>query len=53
MKRIRFTEEQIIAVVREQEAGVKAGDLARVTRARNTTSLGRKVRMMPSNRVGI
>ena len=29
MKRIRFTEEQIIAVLREQEAGAKTGDLAR------------------------
>jgi putative transposase len=29
MKRSRFTEEQIIAVVREHEAGAKAADLAR------------------------
>jgi putative transposase len=29
MKRKRFTEEQIIAILREQEAGSKAGDLAR------------------------
>ena len=29
MKRKRFSEEQIIAVLREQEAGAKAGDLAR------------------------
>jgi putative transposase len=29
MKRIRSTEEQIIAVLREDEAGAKTGDLAR------------------------
>jgi len=29
MKRIRFTEEQIIALLREQEAGAKTADLAR------------------------
>ena len=29
MKRKRFTEEQIIAVLREHEGGAKAGDLAR------------------------
>src|SRR5215216_1360375 len=29
MKRIRFTEEQIIAVLREHDVGAKAADLAR------------------------
>jgi putative transposase len=29
MKRVRFTEEQIICVLKEQEAGAKTADLAR------------------------
>jgi putative transposase len=29
MKRLRFTDEQIIGILRENEAGAKAGDLAR------------------------
>jgi putative transposase len=30
MKRKRFTKEQIIGILREQEAGAKTGDLARM-----------------------
>ena len=29
MKRVRFTEEQIIAILREQEAGAKTADVCR------------------------
>jgi putative transposase len=37
MKRIRFTEEQIIAVLREHEAGAKTADLARKHRVSEAT----------------
>ena len=36
MKRKRFTEEQIIAVLKEHEAGMKTGDLARKQPADDT-----------------
>jgi hypothetical protein len=38
MKRVRFTEDQIIAVLREHEAGAKTGDLARKTWSRKPRS---------------
>ena len=34
MKRKRFTEEQIVGVLREHEAGAKTGDLAASTESR-------------------
>jgi len=37
MKRGRFTEEQIIAVLREHEAGAKTGELARKQRISEAT----------------
>jgi putative transposase len=37
MKRKRFTEEQIIGILREQEAGAKLGDLARKHGVSETT----------------
>lgn len=37
MKKKRFTEEQIIGILREHEAGAKAGDLARKYAVSETT----------------
>ena len=41
MKRKRFAEEQIISVLREHEAGMKTGDLARKHGISEATDAGR------------
>ena len=41
MKRVRFTEEQITAVLREQEAGAKTGDVARRRPRKRPCTTGR------------
>jgi len=41
MKRSRFSEEQIIAVLKEQEAGMATADVCRVERRCATSAVGR------------
>ena len=44
MKRARFTEDQIIGVLKEHEAGVKTGDLARKHGVSEATLYNRKAK---------
>jgi putative transposase len=39
MKRSRFTEEQIIAILQEQESGIKTTDLTRIKAAESADGL--------------
>jgi putative transposase len=44
MERVRFTEEQIIAVMRENEAGARTADLARKHGISEATRYNRKAK---------
>jgi putative transposase len=44
MKRARFTQEQIIGILRENETGAKAGELARKHGVSEGTIYGRKAK---------
>jgi hypothetical protein len=46
MNRARFTEEQIIGVLKEHEAGAKTADLARKPRMLGTLALANKRRAL-------
>ena len=52
MKRIRFTEEQIIAVLREHDAGAKTADLARKHGISEATLYNWKAKIRRHGRVG-